>query len=321
MHAVTEQSMAFTRQHKNRRLARRNVLDVRMRTLEVRGARNRLIAAACILAVSAAGALYGLWIAGQWVVDELVFQNPAFAVRQLEIDTGQTLPPELVRSWSGIRRGDNLIDLDLERVKQRLELLSVVDSVSLQRLPPDTLRIRLVPRVPVAEIRLARKLRQGGLELTEFYVDEQGVVLQFPSASSEVLRRQLVRAPLPQLLGMRNPVAGRALAEPTVMPALDLIAAFEDSAMFGLTELESLDLGQVGVLRVRTSHGTLVTFGLENFRRQLARWRRVHDYANGRGQVIVTLDLSVADNVPVVLEDKQVSQSTAGSSRDQLTPS
>jgi cell division septal protein FtsQ len=292
-----------------------------MRTVEVRSARNRLIAAACILAVGAAGVLYGLWMAGQWVVDELVFRNPAFAVRQLQIDSGQKLPPELVLSWSGIQRGDNLIDLDLERVKQRLELLSVVDSVSLQRLPPDTLRIRLKPRIPIAEIRSARKLRQGGLELTEFYVDERGVVLQFPSASSEVLHRQLVRAPLPHLLGVGNPVAGRVLVGPTVMPALKLIRAFDGSAMFGLKELESIDLGRTGVLRVRTSHGALVTFGLGNFKQQLARWRRVHDYASGRGQVIATLDLSVTNNVPAVFEDRRVSQSAAGSSPDNVTPS
>lgn len=312
--------MALSRRQKNRRLARRNVLDVRMRTLEARGARHRLIAAACILALGAAVTLYGLWTAGQWVLDELVFRNPAFAVRQVEIDTGQRLPPELVLSWSGVQQGDNLIEMDLERVKQRLELLSVVQSVSLQRLPPGTLRIRVTPRIPVAEIRSARKLRQGGLELTKFYVDDEGVVLQFPSASEETLRRYLVRTPLPQLLGVGNPVAGRVLSQVTLGPALQLIQAFDESAMFGLTEIESLDLGGKAVLRVRTSHGALVTLGLENFGEQLARWRRVHDYASSLGQVIATLDLSVTNHVPVVLEDKRMAQGSAGSSTDNPTP-
>jgi hypothetical protein len=172
--------------------------------------------------------------------------------------------------------------------------------------------------VPVAEIRSARKSRLGGLELTKIYVDGQGVVVQFPSSSSEVLQRRLVRGPLPQLLGVHSPVAGRVLEEPKVMPALELIDAFDDSEMFGLTELESLDLGRRGVLRVQTSHGTLVTFGLSNFGRQLARWRRVHDYANQRDQIIVTLDLSVTNNVPAVLEDRPISQTTAGSSRENI---
>jgi cell division septal protein FtsQ len=291
-----------------------------MRTREARRARKRLIAAALILATGVAGSLYGLWVAGQWVVDELVFRNPAFAVRQLEIDTGQRLPAEMVLSWSGIRRGDNLIQLDLDRVKHRLELLSVVQSVSLERLPPDTLRIRVIPRLPVAEIRSARKSRQGGLEVTRFYVDGAGVVLQFPPASEHLLRQHLIRAPLPQLLGIHNPVAGRVLAEPNLGPALQLLEAFEGSQMVGLTELESVDLSRRGVLEVRTSHGALVTFGLGRFGQQLARWRRVYDYANGRGQVIATLDLSVTNHVPAVLEDKRVSQSAAGSSADNSTP-
>jgi hypothetical protein len=37
--------------------------------------------------------------------------------------------------------------------------------------------------------------------------------------------------------------------------------------------------------------------------------------------VIATLDLSVTNNVPAVFEDRRVSQSAAGSSPDNVTPS
>ena len=313
--------MALSRKHKNRRFLRQNVLDVRLRTREVRAARIRLVFAACSLAVGAALVLFLLWRAGEWTLDKLVFRNPAFIVRALEIESGKHLPAELVRSWSGFEGTENLIDLDLERVKARLEALPVLRSVALQRVPPQTLRIRVVPRIPVAEIHLPRVRPQGGLEMEVFYVDDEGCVIQFPEATASLLRQRLVPEPLPRLTGVSNVVAGRVLGGRNVQAALRLIGAFQQSAMLGLTELDTVNLEDSTILQVKTSHGNQVTFGLSQFALQLERWRRIHDYAAARGQVVVTLDLSVSNNVPVVLDDKRRFQQSAGSSANHPTDS
>lgn len=313
--------MALSRRHKNRRFTRQNVLDVRLRTREVRAARIRLVLAACSLACGAALALFLLWRAGEWTLDKLVFRNPAFQVKVLEIDAGQRLPPELVRIWSGFRGTENLIELDLEQVKARLEALPVIQSVALQRVPPHTLRIRVAPRIPEAEIHLPRVRPQGGLAMEVFYVDAEGCVIQFPEATATLLRQRLVSGPLPRLVGVSNVVAGRVLAGRNVPGALRLIEAFQESPMIGLTELESINLSEPGVLRVKTPHGNEVTFGLQNFELQLVRWRRIHDFAASRGQVVVTLDLSVSNNVPVILEDRRVSQQSSGAAVNHPTDS
>lgn len=304
--------MGFNRKQRNRRFVRRNVLDVRVRTREVRSARLRLLVASCGLAVACAVLLYGLWVAGQWALDEFVLRNPAFALKRLEIDTGQRLPPELIWGWSGVQQGDNLIELDLERVKQRLSLMSVVESVSLQRLPPDALLIRVVPRELLAEIRAMRKGRSGDWGVYRSYVDRMGVVVEFPEASASILTQNLVRGTLPLLVGVEGPVAGRVLTQGTVGAALELVTVFEESAMLGVVELKSIDVSESDTLRVTTSHGAEITLGLTDIPLQLKKWRLAHDEFLSRGQLILTMDLSVTNGVPVTLEPRRTQQSAGG---------
>ena len=77
--------MLFKHKPKNRRLERGNVLDVKLRTKEVRQARLRLATAAAGLLLATVTGLYLLWRAGDWALDRFVFENDAFAIRDLDI--------------------------------------------------------------------------------------------------------------------------------------------------------------------------------------------------------------------------------------------
>jgi hypothetical protein len=68
-------------------------------------------------------------------------------------------------------------------------------------------------------------------------------------------------------------------------------------------------------LRVYTGQGSEVVFPLEGLERQLRRWRAIYDkvaqtYDN---KTIATLDLSIANNLPVTL-------ATSGPSTTKVTP-
>src|SRR2546430_13904835 len=102
---------------KNRRLERGNVLDVKLRTKEIRAARLRLATTAVGLSLGTVMGLYLLWRAGDWALDEFVFKNDAFAIRELDIQTDGSIPVEQLRQWDAVRPGDNLLALDLNRVK------------------------------------------------------------------------------------------------------------------------------------------------------------------------------------------------------------
>jgi hypothetical protein len=295
------------RGHRNRRLGRPNVLDVRLRTREVRAARVRLLVSALALAVAALTVAFGMWRAGEWVLEQMVFQNPAFGLRQLEIESGH-LPAGWVQAWAGVRSGENLIRLDLDRVRRNLELVPVIRSVSVHRVFPSKLRIRVVARRPVAQFEAPQMVPGGGVKLVTYHLDEEGVVMRLPPMGEQALSGGNGPRVLPRLLGVvtGNLVVGRVLEGGDVAGALALIDRFGGSPMGGLTSLVSLDLAQPGFLEVLTADGNRITFGAHDLERQFWRWRRVHDYAAARGQVISTLDLSVTNNVPAVLTDERL---------------
>src|SRR6266536_2650040 len=97
--------MWFQPKPKNRRLERGNVLDVKLRTKEVRRARLRLASAAAGLLLATVTGLYLLWRAGDWALDRFVFENDAFAIRELDIQTDGSIPLEQLRKWAGVKPG------------------------------------------------------------------------------------------------------------------------------------------------------------------------------------------------------------------------
>jgi hypothetical protein len=305
--------IGFRRNQKNRRTQRQYVLDVRLRTRETRTSWVRVLTLSMGLAVGGAAGLFGLGQGTQWVLDQCFLRNPAFEIRRLEIDTGELFPIEWVAAWSGIHSGQNLMDLDLERVKRSVEREPLAASVAVQRVPPDILRIRVRPRVPVLLIQRHETRPESGLELVSYYVDSEGYVMRFTPTQEAVLRQRLIRPGLPRVTGVppQQLVSGLRLKAPNVEAALTLAQRFGDSPMSGLADLADLDLSRPEVVVVRTAQGNRITFGLQDPARPLARWRQVHDFAAHRGQVIKTLDLSLTNNVPAVLQQPEAVQRPA----------
>jgi hypothetical protein len=93
---------------------------------------------------------------------------------------------------------------------------------------------------------------------------------------------------------------GSSVGSPKVIAALRLIAAFESSPMSGLVEMKGVDVAGTEVLQVTTGQGGQITFALDRLDEQLRRWRAVYDLGQKNGRAIRTLDLSVANNSPVL---------------------
>src|SRR5437870_530079 len=170
--------MLFKHKPKNRRLERGNVLDVKLRTKEVRQARLRLATAAAGLLLATVTGLYLLWRAGDWALDRFVFENDAFAIRDLDIQTDGSIPLDQLRKWAGVKPGDNLLALDLNRVKNDLELAPMIQSVAVERVLPRTLKISVIEREPIARMKMLQLQPGGGLELVSYYLDKSGHVIQ-----------------------------------------------------------------------------------------------------------------------------------------------
>jgi hypothetical protein len=295
--------MWFKHKQMNRRLHRTQVLDVKLRSDQVYATRMRLVLLSCLVVFGTVLGLYLLWRVGAVALDAFVYSNEDFAIRQVDVQTDGKIAPDQLRRWACVKPGANLIALDLAAVKRNLELQPPIDSVSVERVLPRTLKIRVTEREPIAQVNVPRADGANGVAVSVFQFDANGVVMWPLDPRLCVVPLEQVNPELPVITGMNafQLRLGRRVELPAVQAALQLLAAFDKSPMAGLVDLRRVDVSEPGVLVVTTGQGGEITFRLDHLDRQLRRWRQIYDYALSRQSTIVSADLAVANNVPVHL--------------------
>lgn len=297
--------MWFRRKLKNRRLGREFVLDVKLRSSQVRAARTRMAALAVAVVFASVVGIYLLWQAGGWALDRLVYENNAFAIEEIDVQTDGVIPVEHLRRWTGVRPGDNLLALDLGRVIRDLEMVSLVKSASAERILPHTLRVRVIERDPLAQINLFRPRPGGGIEPVIYEVDADGYVMTPLQPQARATPASPPAEPLPSLavVNAAEVQPGRRLESPQIQAALQLLVAFEHSPMAGLVDFKSIGVSNPDVLVATTGQGSEITFGLADPDQQLRRWQVIFEMGQKLSKAIATLDLAVSNHVPATWQE------------------
>ncbi len=293
--------MWFRREQKNRRSGRRHVLDVKLRSDQVRATRMRVTTAAFALIFGTAFGLYLFWRAGEWTLNKFIYENPEFAISQIIVQTDGKISDDQLRRWSGVKLGENLIGLDLTEVSRNLQMASAIESVSVERVLPGTLKIRVIERQGIAQVNVPRQDNHGGIAISVFQLDANGYVMQPLDPRLSMVSLAQINFSLPVLCGLNifQLQPGHRIASPQGLAALRLISEFGHSPMAGLADLQRIDVSSARVIVVSTVGGGEITFGLENLPQQLARWREIYDLGQRMNKTIAFLDLAVANNVPV----------------------
>jgi cell division septal protein FtsQ len=292
--------MWFNRKTRNRRLNGGAVLEVKLRSDQVRATRTRALAVGLGVTFGTVFCLYLLWRTGEWTLNQIVYENTAFSIAQVDVHTDGVIAPDQLRLWAGVKSGQNLMALDLAHVKRDLELVPAVASVSVERVLPRTLRIRVAERQPVAQVNVPRARQSGGLAVVVVQLDVDGYAMMPIDPRQRSTPFGQPDEPLPVLTGV-NPTelqAGRRVESEQVHAALQLIASFHESPMNGLADLTRVDVSTPEVLVATTGQGSEITFGLQDFERQLLRWREIYDQGMRYNKAIASLDLAVSNNIP-----------------------
>lgn len=286
----------------NRRLNRENanVLRVKLRTDQLQAARTRFAMQVLTVLFGTAVVLFLGWRGVDWAAREFITENPAFATKVIDLQTDGILTVESLRSMAGVRVGDNLMSLDLARIKRDLELRDYIQSAAVERVLPDTLRIRVTERVPVAQVVVTRQ-EGGRFAHVPHLLDASGFVMTPPNRAMVADPSALQIDWLPAFVGV-NPAElkpGRQVESAQVRAALRLLQHFERSSMVGRSDIRRVDVSGLEVLTATTSTGGEITFASHgDFDTQLRRWRAVQDVATQRGKVISSLDVSISQNLP-----------------------
>src|SRR5271154_3730936 len=170
--------MWFRREQKNRRLRRGHLLDVKLRSDQVRATRLRLALILLMVPACTLLGLYLLWRTGEWALDKFVYENCTFAIQNIEVQTDGVIAPEQLRRLTNVKLGANLIALDLASVKRNLELETTIDSVSVERVLPRTLKVCVTGRDPIAQVNIPTANAAGGIAASVLQLDANGFVME-----------------------------------------------------------------------------------------------------------------------------------------------
>jgi cell division septal protein FtsQ len=293
--------MFFSRRVKNRRGRQEQVLEVKARAAKVRAARWRLAVAAFGISMLLVGGGLLLLRVGQWGMRCLVFENESFAIRSFEVQTDGVLSAQQLRLWSGVKVGDNLLAVDLAQVKRNLELMPLIKSAAVERVLPQTLRLRVVEREPMVQaLVLAPRVQGEGFDFETFYLDDEGYVMMPSSTMARPSAANANNEMLPVFWGLNiaDLRPGRRVDLSQVSAALRLVELYEESPLLGVVDMARIDVSQPEILTVTTGQGAEVTLSITNLDTQLRRWRQAYDHGQKLGKVIATLDLSITNNLP-----------------------
>lgn len=294
--------MFSKRQKNNRRIiGHEELLEVTNRIDPVKEGRMRILGVGASLLFTLAAAILIFWLGGRFFLERLIYRNEAFAITQIQVQTDGILSSDAIRGWSGVRAGDNLLGLDLMKVKRDLEMQACIQSVAVERVLPRTLKLRVSEREPIAQTIVMQPRPDGSYEQIIYQFDEAGYAMR-PVDPKYQAQAPLVPADqLPMLLGVQvNELQpGTRVDSPQILGALTLLTEFDRSPMLGLAELQRINVSSPEILQVTTSQGAEITFSLEHFDVQLRRWRLIYDQYQKWYKAIATLDLSISNNLPL----------------------
>jgi len=286
---------------KNRRTSEREfLLDVKLRTSQSRAARMRIAGIGLTAIFTLAIVAFVLWRGGHWLLDGLVYKNDAFAIQQIDVQTDGVLTVEAIRNWAMVRTGENLMALDLMRVKRDLELQPAIEFVAVERILPHTLKLSVSEREPIAQTIVTGGRTSGGLTQAIYDFDQDGYTMK-PLDPRWRTAPPPANERLPILVGVQagDVQLGRPAESPQIQAALKLLQEFDHSPMAGIVELQRINVSLPEILEVTTTQGAVVTFSLHHFDTQLHRWRLIYDQYQKWGKAIASIDLSIANNLPV----------------------
>ena len=221
----------------------------------------------------------------------LFSHNDQFTIRRLQIETDDVVALDYIREKQGIREGLNLFGFSARQVRREfLKAAPNYKSMEITRLLPDTLKIAVAPREPLARIG-----RRGG-----FVVD----------AEKRVFGHRGNRDALPVILGYRGPMlnpgdrVGGLAAD-----AVTAIAVCRELDTGGELPLQGVDVrgnfaGQPDDLRLYLDGDTTVDLwwdrddgesGIENLRGRLRQLRGIAREARVRNKRLKAVNLTLSN--------------------------
>ena len=154
-----------------------------------------------------------------------ITQSPRFNVNEMNLIGHKLLSIEELNSWIGPVIGENIFQLELDKISQRLVEHPWVRSASARRVFPQGIYVELKERIPFAKI-----------QLEQIYVmDNYGILLGTEIEGANQL---------PTITGIKvqTPKLGRNVADKEIIGGLKMMHSLNQLAMFENNQIDNVHI-------------------------------------------------------------------------------
>jgi len=237
-----------------------------------------------LLAATALALLLGIFISLKYTGSLFLSRNPKFELKNINITSDGRLLPEQLREYAGLQIGTNLFSVDFDKLRKKLEEVPLVESVAIERKLPDTLNIKVIERVAIAQIRWNPRA-------LPFLLDRHGVILPM-TRSGQAL-------PLIEGLKLEKVRLGNRVNRPGITQCLDILAAADQLGLGSQVSFASFNIRYPDFVTAVVNGEITVRFPLHSGREKLVRLVSVLQIAKEQGRRLKTIDLTPdGRNVP-----------------------
>lgn len=227
-----------------------------------------------------------------------------FTLNRVEVVTNGRLERPQVLAATGVREGSNLLNYDLTSIREKALALPQVESVEVERILPDALRITLRERVPVAWISCLPAGWRARTATSGLLVDEDGRLFRCESLAPDLLGLAVI-----ELADSTGLEPGATLPEGNARASLELAAELNRSNDVTLPRLSEVAVRNGYALEITLENGETAWLSpdepIEDFHRLALMMEHFHrldqtiTFANLLPRKNVAIRLAAKGNVPV----------------------
>jgi cell division protein FtsQ len=265
VHTTPEEDFEGPRRRARRQREQRRAAAARARAIEDarRAAKRRVTDAATAPKPVERGVVRGLKVLTWGIVIAvisvglglLLYFTPIMSVRNLVVDGLQALPRDEVVAAVAVRNGTPLLQVDTDKVANRVATIRRVASVRVQREYPSSLRVTVVERVPVAVKDLSDGTHLFDRDGVDFAIAPPPPGVAYLDVDNPGPSDPPTRAALEVLTALRPEVAGQVgrVAAPSVA-SITLTLSDGRVVIWGTTDRTDEKAEKLAALLTRPGH-------------------------------------------------------------------
>ncbi|MFV0415536.1 MAG: cell division protein FtsQ/DivIB [Chthoniobacterales bacterium] len=270
---------------------KRRPLDVRVRRRTARNKRLRVIFSwvrtLVFLVLLTAASVYSMTL----LTKKFFLNNPDYNLNHVVITSQPILTAEDAMKVANLKKGTNILKLNLEEIQHAIEKIPDVKRASIRRELPDGLKISVQLRQPLAWV--AEDDTHDAPRVPEKLIAEDSTIYKPTRVLSSYYQ-------LPAIYGVRPDAfaEGDILHTDEIKRALDLIKTLQfkpDS----LLVIRSLDISKGWVFEVINDRNTHIQLRPDDFATQLDRLQILLKEAKKNGRELANINLIPKRNTPV----------------------